>query len=73
VRSYLERRQPRSQLDEIRSGAEALRTAMLEHFDAKDLILAVGDPKFHPEYTRIGGWMTPYLDADGAINEERAW
>lgn len=70
VREYLEQRQPRQQLEQIRAAAEALRGPLMENFDAKDLLLAVGDPKFHPEYTTsFIRWETPSLDEAGAIRD----
>lgn len=53
---YLQERQPRAQLAEIRSALELLRTALEEHFTIADVLLEVGDSRMGSGY-QLGSFL----------------
>jgi hypothetical protein len=50
IKSYLEMRNPRAQLDEIRKGLESIREAIERNFTLKDILLRTGDERFSLRY-----------------------
>jgi hypothetical protein len=56
IKLYLEVRNPRAQLDEIRNNLENIREAIERNFTIKDILLRVGDQRFSLHYTGEYFW-----------------